>query len=110
MDRGRTDKTNECAVIYWAKNYKDGSGYDYKYLKNGDTFNGSNWTDLGQGWGDKISSIRVKQGCTLAVWWDNDEKGAHLDITSDIAWLKTIPGPDGKNWDDEISSYRCYCS
>ena len=60
-------------------------------------------------WSDDISSIKVKQGCTLAVWWDKNQAGLHMDIKSNIPDLRDEEGDDGKNWNDKISSLRCYC-
>ena len=52
---------------------------------------------------------RVKEGCTLAVWWDKNRQGAHMDVTSDIARLSKFKQGILGSWDDAISSFRCYC-
>ena len=63
--------------------------------------------DLDEGEGDihdrnnQVSSIRVKQGCTLTAYRDMGYKGMILSLSEDLKWLEKE--------NDNISSYRCIC-
>ena len=50
---------------------------------------------------DQVSSIRVKQGCTLTAYRDMGYKGMILSLSEDLKWLEKE--------NDKISSYRCIC-
>ena len=89
-----------CARIFFHK--------DYNTFLWANVEDGENQMMVG-GWNDRVSSIKVKQGCTFAVWWDTEQEGLHMDIKSNIANLHNFEGYDGEDWNDKISSLRCYC-
>ena len=100
-----------CARLYYHKDYNN-RDMIWVNIEDGEEYMNMD-DEVGRwagGWEDEVSSVRVKQGCILAVWWDKDQEGAHMDITSDIPDLHDEERDDGKDWNDKISSVRCYCS
>jgi len=80
-----------CAVLYWDENFGGGS---FK-IEETDEFN------LPLNWNDGISSVGIKQGCTLKLFQDYDSGILMTTLTEDSTHL-------GEN-NNEVSSVSCEC-
>lgn len=57
-------------------------------------------------WDDCISSIRVSPGWRGTAYDRDDFSGVSVTLTKDIPSLERVPGRNGGNMNDEISSIR----
>jgi hypothetical protein len=53
-------------------------------------------------WNDSVSSFKVGSGCTLTLWVDINEGGAHFRSSSSYKYV-------GGDWNDEASEALCEC-
>ena len=53
-------------------------------------------------WNDSVSSFRLDSGCTLTLWIDVNEGGAHFRSSRSYRYV-------GGAWNDEASEALCTC-
>ncbi|CAL4200408.1 unnamed protein product [Meganyctiphanes norvegica] len=93
-----------CAMVY-----KDATD-DEATSCSGDSdevINDEETPDLGD-FDDKISSLVVREGCTLNGYWKKDFNGDERDFTGLVLNLDHVHNGLG-DWDNDISSYKCKC-
>lgn len=64
---------------------------------------GQRFSNVGAGWNDKASSVRVGPGCTLTLYQHSNFSGDQRTVTGDTASL-------GNLWNDQTSSASCQCT
>lgn len=103
----RTDDDKSiCAMVY--KDAED----DAEFSCLGDSrsiFNKEETSDLGSSWDNEISSLVVREGCTLEVFWEKKYHGFDKKYRSEVYANLDHDHIGIGDWDDDISSYKCTC-
>ncbi|CAL4103927.1 unnamed protein product [Meganyctiphanes norvegica] len=98
------DDKSMCAIVYKdAKNHMEDSCLG----DSREVYNGERTGNLGD-FNDVISSLAVREGCQLTVYWRDDFGGEHTQYTNNYANLDHDHIGIG-DWDNDISSYECNC-
>lgn len=119
-DRDR-DSNNDRGGYYdqggprWGReNFRDGGACFYRdHNFGGDYFcmrRGQSFRSLPSGFNDRISSVRIFGGASVAIYQDNDFRGRQARIARNIEDLhdrRTRDDP-GRNWNDRISSIQVF--
>ena len=58
---------------------------------------------VGSDWNDKISGFRIAKGCHVKAWQHRDFKGESTTFSGNVRYT-------GDLWNDQISSWMCYCN
>jgi uncharacterized membrane protein len=64
---------------------------------------GRGWKFVGGSWNDKISSFSISSGCYVKAWQHRDYKGDSTTFSGSVRYT-------GDLWNDQISSWMCYCN
>ncbi|CAL4143378.1 unnamed protein product [Meganyctiphanes norvegica] len=103
----RTDNDKSmCACMYQDEttDINTSCGGAELQVANGETAN-----SVPLGWNDFVSSMIVREGCTLTGYKDGNLGGKHKDFTGIHYYLSHEHDHSRFNWNDKISSYICKC-
>ena len=114
-------EVTEGLVIYQHANRSGASAHVVADIPDLEKFNGpcdkTETTTLSDGrqittvissWDNCISSLRIAPGWRAILYGDDDYKGGRLEVTADVADLKTAVGSCGEGFNDCASSIRVF--
>ena len=76
--------------------------FEHDQYKGGSYVTPSEQSNVGKEWNDKISSVEIRNQCSLTVYQDTHFQGPSTTYNSDTSNL-------GEYWNDKISSLKCRC-
>lgn len=101
LPRKYNSNTFMCARIYEHSNHVENLSCRGAYRN---IYNGENAHSAPiYGWNDRVSSLVVREGCRLDVFWDHYFGGGHKQFTGKVHHLRNY------GWNDAISSWSCAC-